>query len=513
MKNFNSRAFAVLCVVATTLSQAQNTPLITGKVVDGKSNEPIPFATIRLKNKFIGVISNADGDFQLPSRFRLLGDTLLISCIGYTTKMVPLTSLKEGEINTVALSESIGILSEVKITGKRNRRVTPYKIVKSALKSIKMNYPNQPFSYDAYYRDYQIVDSQYVNLNEAIVQVADGGFRTNDHVDTKIYLYEYRRNGDFQRDSLSEAAYDNTLNKFIPNAQLTSFGGNELSILRVHDAIRNNKRFSFSFVSRLSVDFLNNHVYSMSDQVFRDSVPLYCIKFESKPEISGTKHLSRGKIFIEHENFAIHKIEYATYEKEAAGEKLLFDVQLEYARKDSTMHLNYISFNNLFRIRNPSDFKVDDIFVDKSLNAFVVKLSRAPHLASAYNVNNYNFTMAGNRLEIREIRPSDASGNEIIIFLKENPHFNFSNSDTQTLSKLHVEVKGIQDLEGREVNVATFLSVNQFRELFVQKMNTAGDGLIGNSLINKDKPIQHHGYPTLNVQNAGYWMNTPLKTN
>ena len=43
-----------------------------------------------------------------------------------------------------------------------------------------------PFNYVAYYRDYQIKNNTYTNLNEAIVRVLDSGFETDDQIDTKL---------------------------------------------------------------------------------------------------------------------------------------------------------------------------------------------------------------------------------------------------------------------------------------------------------------------------------------
>jgi hypothetical protein len=247
------------------------------------------------------------------------------------------------------------------------------------------------------------------------------------------------------------------------------------------------------------------------DQVFLDSVPLYCIEFVCKPEISGSRHLSQGKIFIEHKNLAIHKLEYATYEKEGQEKRLLYDVQVEYSRRDSSLYLNYISFNNLFKMRNPLDFKVEDIFIDKSLNAFVVQLNYAPDEASVYRRDNYQFKVAGKPLPIREIRLAHSSSKEIVIYLQENEDFDISTSDAKLIDKLQLDVKGIKDLEGREVNVPTFISINQFRELFVQKMNFPDDVLRGNFILDNAKSLQHYAYPSDGSKLPVYWMNTPLK--
>ena len=61
----------------------QEEPIIRGKVVDLKSGNSIPFATIRLitQKGIHGVISNAEGDFQIPTTYKTIVDTIRISCV------------------------------------------------------------------------------------------------------------------------------------------------------------------------------------------------------------------------------------------------------------------------------------------------------------------------------------------------------------------------------------------------------------------------------------------------
>ena len=58
---------------------------ITGKVVDIATKEPLPFASIGILGKPIGLISNEQGefDFHIPAEMR--NDILVISMLGYKT--------------------------------------------------------------------------------------------------------------------------------------------------------------------------------------------------------------------------------------------------------------------------------------------------------------------------------------------------------------------------------------------------------------------------------------------
>ena len=58
---------------------------LRGKLLDSQTQEPIPFATVRVKGYALGIISNMDGGFQIPEKFKALGGFLVISCMGYET--------------------------------------------------------------------------------------------------------------------------------------------------------------------------------------------------------------------------------------------------------------------------------------------------------------------------------------------------------------------------------------------------------------------------------------------
>lgn len=503
----------LFCVWSIALpARAQTARFISGRIVTGASKTAVPFATIKLKNSSFGVVSNASGDFQFPMYFKSRGDTIVVSCIGYASKSVPLNTFEDIELNVVTIQEAMQELAAVEIKGTRSGRLTGYKIVAAAIRNIPNNYIEQPFCYDAYYRDYQLNEEKdYINLNEAIVEVMDSGFQTNDRLKTKIKLLEYKRNVEFPRDSAAEVMYDNGQGKFIPNATIKSFGGNELTILRAHDAIRNNKNPSFSFIYTFRDDFLKNHLFSIGNHIFVDEVPLYVIKFWSKPSATGTKHHAKGRIYIEKGNYAIHKIEYSTYEKQVVDSKLLYDIQVEYARVKNKMYLNYISFNNLFKIANPLDFKVDEVIIDRSMNAFVVSVNHLPDLTTAMNVKNYKFEYDGGRLNFSEASV-DSAERKIRLTLGDNKDFNIMEHPSRLIPKLKLHYVNIRDMQGRLLNEVTYLTVNQFRELFVQNRKEDVCKPEDELFIKNDKPLSQNIAPPSKDMNAEYWMNTPLKT-
>lgn len=504
-----------------TISLAQDSTDIHAKIIDGKTKVPIAFATVRIMKggEFRwGVISNTDGDFQIPSRYRPVIDSLVITCIGYQNKVIKIDQFVGAKLHIINLKSGAVELPEVMVSAPRKRRLTANQIVRLAIRNIPNNYPKYPFSYVGYYRDYQKEENEYVNLNEGIVGIFDEGFSTNDFSSTKIKLYQYRLNRDFKRDSLTAIPYDNNSfsgNKFIPTATVSPFGGNELSQLMVHDAIRNNKVDSYSFVNEFDTDFLKNHSFNLVRSVDVDNVPIYHITFKAFYFVTGARHVAKGDIFIEHGNYAIHKLNYSTFLKDQNKENLLYNIQVEYARRDSLMYLNYISFNNVFESNTNEGFRVIDVVYDRAQSCFVITFNHLPQPASALDKKNYDFKFNKSPLKISKITFSDAEKKDKIIqvFIQNADEFNLWESPNVLASKFEASFKNIKDMWGNEVNEIKYKLVNQFRELFPQKLNPTV--ILNNTslFLVKKKPLNQSKVDSLGPDPSAYWMNTPLKKN
>ena len=81
--------------------------------------------------------------------------------------------------------------------------------------------------------------NQYFNLNEGLIEVFDAGFKTNQFLnkENKTALYSYALNKDFKQSERFSIPYNRT-SKYIKNANMLAMGGNELSILQLHDPIK-----------------------------------------------------------------------------------------------------------------------------------------------------------------------------------------------------------------------------------------------------------------------------------
>lgn len=506
--------FFALLIFHVALLRAQQQRIYIATVVD-ENNQAVPFASVRLIKYGQGVITNADGGFRIPFRDEFLSDTLAITCIGFKMQRVAVATLDPTKNNIIRMQSAAIQLSAVEIRSSHAKRVPAWKLVERAIKRIPYNYPDRPFGYIAYYRDYQIKDDQYFNLNEALVQVKDEGFFSNDQVNTKIELIEYKANPSFSIDTLARKPYDNREKKFIPKASLKNFAGNELATLMVHDPIRNHKVFSFSFVNRLDKDFLINHRFSISGVITEGDKDLYVVSFITHDRISGAEHQSIGKIYIEKGNYRIHKLQYSTNEWQSHKPIPLYNVNVEYAHHDSLMYLSYISFNNEFKMRNPDDFKVLDVRQAPDSAGFVVQFSHQATANTALEITNYDFRIDGKPIKLNKVMftqniPSFPDYHMAVLVLVQsttlfNEYLHDSNARVMTF-----DIKGVRDRQNREINIKTYLDATQYREIFVQQL--VPDQLRAKKypLINKFTPL--YKIPVANeATQSNFWMNTPLK--
>ena len=71
----------------------QKVKYITGKIADDETSEPLPYATIALKNKGKGTVTNINGDFGLKILPDFFNDTLVVSFLGYQRREIPVKNV------------------------------------------------------------------------------------------------------------------------------------------------------------------------------------------------------------------------------------------------------------------------------------------------------------------------------------------------------------------------------------------------------------------------------------
>ncbi|SEW03060.1 TonB-linked outer membrane protein, SusC/RagA family [Chitinophaga sp. YR573] len=102
----------LLFIAGSALAQTK----FSGKVTDEKTGNPLPGVTVAVKNSNRGTATDPGGAFSLQAK---KGETLIFSFVGYAQKEVQLGDASQV---TVILSEKVGSLDEVVVTGYATQR-------------------------------------------------------------------------------------------------------------------------------------------------------------------------------------------------------------------------------------------------------------------------------------------------------------------------------------------------------------------------------------------------------
>ena len=495
----------------------QQSDYIRGKVIDSKTSMPVSYATVLLKNSQVGIHTNAEGDFRIPNNSGFQSDSLIVTCIGFHRLSVTFSVLKISEMNNLMLVPNIYGLNEVKVTA-RKRRLSPEIIIARALRDIKKNNPTTPFSYVSYYRDYLKDSSNYLNLNEAIIQTLDKGFAcatdSNRH-----RLLEFKKNMDFRRIKITPyydipgSVHSDISFKQMPKAFVGDHNGNEFFVLLTHDAIRNFDQKTFFFIDTLTTRLLRNHIFSSPEGIYDGNTLLYKINFKAKPQITEDTYQAKGAIFIQPDDYSIHRLEYSASCLNSEKKKQeIFNIEIEYGHEpalDSKMCLKYISFNNSFIIPDSADnnfFKIvsghwvsvepyKDFLSD--LTAVVVFNNEIDSL-SAKDRKKYDITIGDVKARIRKIK---VDGHTLYLTL-------FNEKYNVTLDSCRINITGLKDINSNILNKRRDLEILQYRELFVQEYDKPFE--FQNGCFIESKPLEQNCIsPSKNTNR--FWMNTPLK--
>lgn len=117
IKIFRSFTFALIVLVAlpALAQQSNTTTLVRGQVIDAADNQTVPGATVAeqdSENRTVGgVVTDFDGNFAI--RVKNPNNKLVISTIGYKTKVVPINGKQSLKIAIVSTVESLNVV-EVK---------------------------------------------------------------------------------------------------------------------------------------------------------------------------------------------------------------------------------------------------------------------------------------------------------------------------------------------------------------------------------------------------------------
>jgi hypothetical protein len=200
----------MMALFSNVYTKAQGNIILTGKVLDEKSNEPLAFASISIVGKPVGTVTNNNGEFDFYVDNKHSNDTLVISHVGYQTYKDKIANLPKRRL-TIALRPRTHLLNEVVI---REKNLTAKEIVGKAVRNLTLNYSTKPFCLEGFFREIEAENGKYVLLTEAAVDLYDKKFdgkpkrRLQESVDVREMRRGLRYTGQSNRDNIGFALAD-----------------------------------------------------------------------------------------------------------------------------------------------------------------------------------------------------------------------------------------------------------------------------------------------------------------
>lgn len=299
------------CFLVPFSTQAQKITL-SARVQDNVNSEPLPFASVGIKGKPIGTVTNLQGefDFHFPVEFR--NEILVISMLGYENFEAPIWSILDNKITIIPMAKSTTVLNEVEVRDS----LSGGEILQLALSKIEQNYPMEPFILDGFYRDLKSVGGTYIALLEAAVKIYDESYaepRNKSKLRERVKLLEVRKS----------IGYDN---------KFTSYFGqrNLLEDLLLHNNVRYRQidmsQELFKNTTREKDSYYNGH------EIF---------------VVTNTKDFFL-KVFVDKSDYSITHIQFEISgennerKKNLVSKYVTYQKFIDFKRYEGKMYLNYI---------------------------------------------------------------------------------------------------------------------------------------------------------------------------
>lgn len=202
----------ILCVVSAVANAQKLT--VSARVVDKETKEPLSFASVGIKDKPIGTISNLQGDFDfhIPSEYR--NETLAISILGYITYEATVSTVAGKQNLVIELQRTSFVLEELVVKD----TLAAGDVLRIALSRIGDNYPSDPYLMDGFYRDIKKVGGTYVSLLEAATKIYDEDYKTPRNkfkLRERVALMEVRRSLGYGNKFTAYFEQDNLLEELL----------------------------------------------------------------------------------------------------------------------------------------------------------------------------------------------------------------------------------------------------------------------------------------------------------
>jgi len=313
--------YIIFFILTSQFVFSQNVFILKGKVTDAVTKDPIPFASINLKNTSLGKNTDFEGNFQfllasVPS------DSLLISCLGYFSRLFYISKDSLTQTIYIQLKPSEILLQEVKVYAGEN---PAHRIIKKTVSAKSENNYKKVSGFD--YTSYNKIEVDFNKINEklrerritqkvnkAIKEIGtltddDGNVLLPSFISESVSHYYYRNNPRLSKEIIEKTnikgigVTDGSLTSQLIGSsfQQYNFYINQVSVL------------DKNFASPIADDWKFIYDYYLADSTFfGDS---FCYKIDFTPKRKQDLAFA-GSIWIDKKSWAIAQID-ATITKDA----------------------------------------------------------------------------------------------------------------------------------------------------------------------------------------------------
>ena len=249
----------------------------SGIVVDGKTGDPLVFASITISGTNISTISNTDGEFLLKVPKSELGAKINVSFLGYMHKTIAIANLKTVK-NRIELIATATQLSEINVKLPTNAR----ELVMNTLRKKGDNNLNESTLMTAFYRETIKKRRRNVSLAEAIVNVYKMPYTSMKK--DQIKLYKARKSTDYTK-----------LDTLALKLQGGPFNALYIDLMKYPEYL-------------FTDDVIDLYNFSFGASTTINERPVYVVVFKQREDIS--EPLYYGKLYIDSETLALTSAVY-----------------------------------------------------------------------------------------------------------------------------------------------------------------------------------------------------------
>ena len=163
----------------TPISSTIDRAFQKGRVIDKRSGKPLSYATIALLETSLGSITNQLGEFSFKIPLDLPDPMIVVSYMGYRTRMLPISYPVEEDLE-IEMEKELVPLQEVII-----RYTDPVKLLQEAIQRIPGNYLDDHSTMTAFYRESVKRNDHCMVYSEAVLDVAKAPYSSmafSDHI-------------------------------------------------------------------------------------------------------------------------------------------------------------------------------------------------------------------------------------------------------------------------------------------------------------------------------------------